>query len=200
MPPTRSIPHQSLFNGARKYSLAVTIAHQTTAEYSPQTPSYHCRQCGYGHCPAACRRGRAIFCPRTANPESMPRIPSPAALQNLTTGYGYARTPLQSHGIRIAVPSRPVTPLPEPMPVDELKAASKRNFGLMPVQPAGKDDAMAVPERDPDVSLRPTTPEATWEPSSPRRPTSQSKPTPTPGRRGRKRFEDDAGEALIEVC
>jgi hypothetical protein len=57
---------------------------------------------------------------------------SPETLQNLSTGFGYVRTPNYSHGVFIAVPSTPVVTLPHPIPTDELKSASKKNYGLLP--------------------------------------------------------------------
>ena len=78
---------------------------------------------------------------------------SPEALQNLSTGYGYARTPHYSHGVFIAVPSKPIVELPDPIPTDELKSASKKKYGLLPenepeAEAFDAEDILSVP-RDP---------------------------------------------------
>jgi hypothetical protein len=141
----------SILNGARKYKLGITLAHQTTSDIPSKLLSTIVGNVGTVISLQLAAEDAPFFARELQIQRDGKESYSPQALQNLSTGYGYARTPNYSHGVYIAVPSTPVVSLPDPIPTDELKTASKKNFGLMPEpepQEPDDDDILGI-TRDP---------------------------------------------------
>src|SRR5262249_18925558 len=122
----------SILNGARKYKLGITLAHQTTADIPSKLLSTIVGNVGTVVTLQLAAEDAPYFARelQIKRPES--EASAPEALQNLTVGNGYVRTPSYNIGVHISIPSKPVVPLPKPMPADELRTISKKNFGFLP--------------------------------------------------------------------
>jgi DNA helicase HerA-like ATPase len=132
----------TILNGARKYKLGITLAHQTTSDIPSRLLSTIVGNVGTVISLQIAAEDAPFFARELQIKRDGKDSYSAEALQNLTTGYGYARTPNYSHGVFIAVPAKPVVALPDPIPTDELKSASKKNFGLLPkTEPQEPDTA-----------------------------------------------------------
>jgi hypothetical protein len=184
----------NLFNGARKYKLAVTIAHQTTADIPSKLLSSIVGNVGTVMTLQLAAEDAPFFARQLQIKRPNSEAAAPEALQNLTTGYGYAITPLEQFGVHIAVPSSPVVPLPHPLPSDELKSASKKKYGLPPATVSAAVDSGIQYEHvaEADTPPAPETPAAT----KPRK----KQPARRTTRKGRDRFRDDTVKPEIEVC
>ena len=146
----------NLFNGARKYKLAVTIAHQTTADIPAKLLSSIVGNVGTVIALQLAAEDAPFFARQLQIKRPNSEAAAPEALQNLSTGFGYVTTPLEPFGVQIAVPSTPVVPLPHPLPFDELKSTSKKNFGLMPEvdDPAPIPEVRFFPPPEPEIELQ----------------------------------------------
>jgi hypothetical protein len=178
-----------LFNGARKFKLAVTIAHQTTADIPSKLLSSIVGNVGT----VACRQLAAEDAPFFARQLQIKRPNSEAAapevLQNLTRADAYVATPSHHIGVHISIPKDPIVPRPAPLPKDELLAISKKNYGL---QPATKSATTAPDTQHEHVEEPPDTPPAQTE-------MPKKEPAKRTTRRRRTRFDDDQGNPEIEV-
>jgi len=183
-----------LFNGARKFRLAVTIAHQTTADIPSKLLSSIVGNVGT----VACRQLAAEDAPFFARQLQIKRPNSEAAapevLQNLTRADAYVATPSHHIGVHIAIPKDPIVPRPAPIPKDELIALSKKNYGMTPatesaaVDPDTQNEHVAEP---PNTTRAPETPAQTE--------TTKKQLTRRTTRRRGTRFDDDKGNPDIEV-
>jgi hypothetical protein len=135
----------NLFNGARKYKLAVTIAHQTTSDIPAKLLSTIVGNVGTVITLQLAADDAPYFARELQIRKDDKDAYAPEALQNLTVGNGYVRTPQNPHGIPISIPSTPVVSLPHPIPADELKTRSKKNFGLMPQTKLTEHDSEGTP-------------------------------------------------------
>ena len=112
---------------------------------------------------------------------------NPEALQKLNVGQAYVLTPPLDSAVFVQIPPEPPGNLPKlSITIDDLKKRSKANFGAM-VKPSA---SAAV---DPDIKKEDVA-EATDPP-----PQAQKQPSRQTNRRRRNRFDEDAGDPLIEV-
>ena len=152
--------------GARKYKLGITLAHQTTSDIPSKLLSSIVGNVGTVISLQIAAGDAPFFARELQIRKDGNGSYSPETLQNLTTGFGYVRTPSYSSGIHIAVPSTPVVSLAHPLPTDELKRASKQNFGIMPKTEPDELEAEDIrvfrrdpaPEMEPEDALAPETP------------------------------------------
>jgi DNA helicase HerA-like ATPase len=184
---------RNLFNGARKFRLAVTLAHQTTADIPPRLLRTIVDNAGT----KICRRLEADDAAYFAKQLQIKRLDStanaPEVLQNLTRADAYVSTPSHRVGVHVAIPRNPIVRRPPPIPKYELIATSKQNYGLIPDIESSTIDEDTRNEH----VAEPDTPPAPQPP-----PQSEAPKQETPKRTTRKRrnrFDDDQGNPEIEV-
>ena len=193
---------RNLFNGARKFKLAVTLAHQTTADIPTRLLRIITDNAGTKICRRLEADDAALFAKmlQIRRPDSTAYAPE--ILQNLTRADAYVSTPSHRIGVHVAIPRNPIVRMPVHTPKDQLIRLSKRNYGLTPVA----EPAAVSPD---------TQQEHVAENEPPKKQTQQrglsagvyriekldEKPekSDTSGRK-RNRFDDDAADPEIEVC
>jgi hypothetical protein len=193
-----------LFNGARKFRLAVTIAHQTTADIPAKLLSAIVGNVGTVACRQLAAEDAPFFARQLQIKRSGSEAAAPEVLQNLTRADAYVATPSQQIGVRITVPKDPLVSRPVSIPKQELTTLSKRNYGLIPdIEPAAADED--TPQEHVEEPLDTAAPQPPPAPraerpkaKAPETPTPQPKPK-SPPRRKRNRFDEDVGDPEIEI-
>jgi energy-coupling factor transporter ATP-binding protein EcfA2 len=206
---------RNLFNGARKFRLAVTVAHQTTADLPARLLRIITDNAGTIICKRLAGDDASFFAKQLQIRRQDTTAYAPEVLQNLTRAQAYVSTPSRQIGVHTTVPKNPIVRMPVHPPKHVLIALSKRNYGLIPDIKEDEDvDEFPAPDPQPPETPaphteklkakdpappRPTPPRAeTQEPKDLETPAPNPKPQST-SRKKRKRFDEDAGEPEIEI-
>jgi hypothetical protein len=188
----------NLFNGARKYKLGVTIAHQTTASIPSKLLDTIIGNVGTVIAMQLAANDAPYFARELQLHKHDRDGYHPEALQNLSIGECYVRTHGTKTGTRGRVPRSPIAPIPDPaLTCDELITASKHRYGLMPEREPEPDE---IPEpNEPRITRsaplpEPEAPESEPLPPAPR--PARKPVVPRPQARKRKSILPDESEQI----
>lgn len=117
---------KGLYNGARKFQLGVTIAHQSTADIPPKLKKTITDNVGTIIAGRLSAESSAYFANEL-------QLQERRVLQNQQPGQAYVRTPTENVGLPTTIFKDPIVPLPPPISNDVKIARSKENFGKHPV-------------------------------------------------------------------
>jgi hypothetical protein len=118
---------QEILNRFRKYKVALTMAHQVTADIPSKLLSVIIGNVGTAIALKLAGEDAPFFAKELQIKDRDNHF-RPDLLQNLHTGQGYARTPKENEGILITIPLNLFQPQ-ETNNIQTLKQTSKKNFG-----------------------------------------------------------------------
>ena len=169
-----------LFNGARKFKLAVTIAHQTTADLPTRLLRVIADNAGTKICRLLEADDAAFFAKmlQIRRPDSTAYAPE--VLQNLTKAEAYVSTPSRRISVRVTIPRYPLVRRSSRVPKSELIALSKRNYGLTPVTEPETEDLEIEQEYVEEPPYTPPAPEPPQRREPPKKTPSQPPRSKTP--------------------